>query len=423
MDYQRLIDAAVASARNHRNACETHLQGGGSTADETYQDNYRAAENALAEADGLRTAQEQAERLARINTDPLIDDTPRGTETERNVSDAERQYVAYVNRYREDRPWAEFERVERNQLQIVSDPDGGFTVPADRQGGILRQIPARSTLLSLISNPPTSRDRVTWLRVQPNPDSPDIFTSAFVGSMVPEIGGGPDTQPKFGTFQIDINKARASARFSMDLASDSEIDMTSFLSEDGSTNLALLKEQQVLVGSGVGNNLRGVMNTPGILTKNVGGTTTNTISNTDSAIGSAPKLLDLLYAVPAQYRANPSFRFVMNPQTELAIRKLVDGDNRFIWVPGFNGEPNTLLNHGIVHSEFMEDNATPDAANKLILAGPLSEIIAPQRSSVSVQVLLERYADEDLLGIVLRWRFGVGVPNVRAFRIGLASSS
>lgn len=70
-------------------------------------------------------------------------------------------------------------------------------------------------------------------------------------------------------------------------------------------------------------------------------------------------LIDLVYALGAQYRANGAF--VMNSRTAGAVRKLKDSDGRFLWSDGLAaGEPARLLGYRVVIAEDMPDIA-PDA--------------------------------------------------------------
>lgn len=68
-------------------------------------------------------------------------------------------------------------------------------------------------------------------------------------------------------------------------------------------------------------------------------------------------LVDLVYALGAQYRANGSF--VMNSKTAGAVRKLKDADGRFLWSDGLAaGEPARLLGYPVVIAEDMPDIAS-----------------------------------------------------------------
>ncbi|WP_204114650.1 phage major capsid protein [Shimia biformata] len=68
-------------------------------------------------------------------------------------------------------------------------------------------------------------------------------------------------------------------------------------------------------------------------------------------------LIDLVYAVGAQYRANGTF--VMNSKTAGAVRKLKDADGRFLWSDGLAaGEPARLLGYRVMIAEDMPDIAS-----------------------------------------------------------------
>lgn len=68
-------------------------------------------------------------------------------------------------------------------------------------------------------------------------------------------------------------------------------------------------------------------------------------------------IIDLVYGLGAQYRANGSF--VMNSKTAGAVRKLKDADGRFLWSDGLAaGEPARLLGYPVLIAEDMPEIAT-----------------------------------------------------------------
>ncbi|WBU57533.1 phage major capsid protein [Paracoccus sediminicola] len=70
----------------------------------------------------------------------------------------------------------------------------------------------------------------------------------------------------------------------------------------------------------------------------------------------AETLIDLVYALPAAHRANSSF--VMSSKTAAALRKLRDGDGRFIWADSLAaGEPARLLGYPVMTCEEMPEIA------------------------------------------------------------------
>ena len=68
----------------------------------------------------------------------------------------------------------------------------------------------------------------------------------------------------------------------------------------------------------------------------------------------AEAIVDLVYALGAQYRANGSF--VMNSKTAGLVRKLKDADGRFLWSDGLAaGEPAQLMGYPVLVAEDMPD--------------------------------------------------------------------
>lgn len=71
----------------------------------------------------------------------------------------------------------------------------------------------------------------------------------------------------------------------------------------------------------------------------------------------ADAIIDLVYALGAQYRANATF--VMNSKTAGLVRKLKDNDGRFLWTDGLAaGQPAVLMGYPVLIAEDMPDAAT-----------------------------------------------------------------
>ncbi|WP_377506400.1 phage major capsid protein [Octadecabacter sp. R77987] len=86
---------------------------------------------------------------------------------------------------------------------------------------------------------------------------------------------------------------------------------------------------------------------------NLGYVPTGTDGDFD-AVNPGDAVIDLVYALGAQYRANASF--VMNSKTAGAVRKLKDNDGRFLWSDSLAaGEPARLLGYPVLIAEDMPD--------------------------------------------------------------------
>ena len=71
----------------------------------------------------------------------------------------------------------------------------------------------------------------------------------------------------------------------------------------------------------------------------------------------AESIVDVIYALGAQYRANATF--VLNSKTAGLIRKLKDNDGRFLWSDGLSaGEPARLMGYPVLIAEDMPDPAS-----------------------------------------------------------------
>jgi HK97 family phage major capsid protein len=101
------------------------------------------------------------------------------------------------------------------------------------------------------------------------------------------------------------------------------------------------------------------------------------------------ELIDLVYSVDRSYRS--SGRFMMHDQTLRDIRKLKDGDGRYIWVPGLTaGQSDTLLSYSVVTNN---DLATMATGVKSVLFGDLKKYMIRNVRGFQLLTLRERYAE------------------------------
>ena len=81
------------------------------------------------------------------------------------------------------------------------------------------------------------------------------------------------------------------------------------------------------------------------------------LSGSAGSVNDADPIVDLVYALGAEYRANATF--VMNSKTAGLVRKLKDADGRFLWSDGLSaGEPARLMGYPVLVAEDMPDAAT-----------------------------------------------------------------
>lgn len=307
---------------------------------------------------------------------------------------------------------------EQKALSEGSDSSGGFLVPPDTQAEMLVRLPQMAVMRKYARVQTTSRDVLRWPMVQAHASQGSIYSSGFVGSWAGETPAFSDTDPAFGSFEIPIKKIRCATKLSNDFIADAAVNVLAFLAQNGAENMALVEDSGFLTGDGAALQPRGLLNSA-IATVDVEGSTANTISNTTAAVGSAPKIIDLCYALPSQYLSRA--RWLMRRSIEGKVRKLVDAQGRFHWPAlsgsGFAAAPRDLMGYPVDNTEFMEDDGTD--ARKVFAFGDLSAYVIGQRAQITTVVLRERFADTDQVGIVIFERVGGAVWNPDAIRIGV----
>lgn len=330
------------------------------------------------------------------------------------------KFARYAARYGDAMALSKLSPDEQKALSEGSDPGGGFLVPPDTMAELLARKAQQAVVRRYARVVTTTRDAIKWPRLQAHSTSGSIYSSGFVGDWVGETPAFTDTDPAFGEFEIGIKKLRVATKVSNDLLADAAFNVLAVLAQEGAQNMALVEDNGFITGAGTPLQPQGILN-GGAPTVDVEGTTADTISNTTANLGSAAKLLDLIYALPPQYRTGAVF--LMHPQTELKVRKLVDAQNRFLYsgagAPAFGERPGALTIEGfpVENSSFMPQDGTN--GNKVIVFGQLGNYVIADRAQVSTVVLRERFADVDQVGIIMFERVGGALANEDAIRIGV----
>ena len=129
--------------------------------------------------------------------------------------------------------------------------------------------------------------------------------------------------------------------------------------------------------------------------------TTAGITTAAATAITADELIDLQSKVKQVYQAKACW--TMHPDTFTAIRKLKDGNNRYLLQDDITGEfPYRLLGKPV----YLSDNMPVIAAGaKAILYGDYSGLSVNFRENISIQVLLEKYATQHAIGVVSWFEF------------------
>ena len=158
--------------------------------------------------------------------------------------------------------------------------------------------------------------------------------------------------PVIDRITIPLHELSALPKASQRLLDDSAFDIETWLAGRIADKFSRAEASAFLNGDGVdkptGILTHGVVANDSWSWGNIGYVATGT----DGGIGDGDAIVDLVYALGAEYRANGVF--VMNSKTSGLIRKLKDADGRFLWSDGLAaGEPARLMGYPVLVAEDM----------------------------------------------------------------------
>ncbi len=181
-----------------------------------------------------------------------------------------------------------------------------------------------------------------------------------------ELGAGWATEtgtltetdsPQIDRITIPLHELSALPKASQRLLDDSAFDIEGWLASRIADKFARSEADAFVNGDGVDKPM-GIMTYPSVDNDvwawgNLGYVPTGV----DGGLGDADTIIDLVYALGAEYRAGAAF--VLNSRTAGLVRKLKDADGRFLWSDGLAaGEPARLLGYPVLIAEDMPDAGT-----------------------------------------------------------------
>ncbi len=180
-----------------------------------------------------------------------------------------------------------------------------------------------------------------------------------------ELGAGWATEtstitetdtPQIERISIPLHELSALPKASQRLLDDSAFDIEGWLAGRIADKFARSEADAFINGDGV-DKPTGLLTYPTVAEDSwAWGSLGYVPSGTAGGITRADAVVDLVYALGAEYRANGTF--VMNSRTAGHVRKLKDADGRFVWVDGLAmGEPARLMGYRVLIAEDMPDIA------------------------------------------------------------------
>lgn len=289
---------------------------------------------------------------------------------------------------------------DQKTLVEGTDQAGGFLVPEDYHVELIRKIATMATVRANARVVSTSRDIAKWPKVSYTAD--DRYTSGVRMTWTGESPASASTHrvvdPVFGLYAIPIHTAMASMPLSNDFLEDSAFDVVGVSSDMLAEAFALGENDAFINGSGSGR--------PAGLLSSVDGDGPASVVSGTAATLTADGLVDLAYALPAQYERNA--KWYMAKSTEKAVRKLKSTDNEYLWpivssVGNFGPNPRDLLGFPTVREEAIP---AVGAGTFPIIYGDMMGYLVVDRVGFSIQRLSELYAETNITLLLARKRVG-----------------
>jgi HK97 family phage major capsid protein len=236
--------------------------------------------------------------------------------------------------------------IEGKSMSTAVNSDGGYLVDAqtaEAVKSVLQSTASIRSVASVVNVEATTYDVLI--------DHTDVGAGwASETAATAETG-----TPSIDRISIPLHELSALPKASQRLLDDSAFDIESWLARRIADKFARAEASAFINGDGA-DKPRGFLDHTAVDNDswtwgNLGYVATGTSGDVD---GDA--IVDVVYALGAEYRANGTF--VMNSKTAGQIRKLKDADGRFLWSDGLAaGEPARLMGYPVLIAEDMPDAA------------------------------------------------------------------
>ncbi|WP_460273361.1 phage major capsid protein [Celeribacter sp. ULVN23_4] len=245
--------------------------------------------------------------------------------------------------------------LEGKSMSTAVNGDGGYLVDpqtSDVIKSVLKSTASIRSIANVVNVEATSYDVL-------------IDTTDLGSGWVTEAGTLSETDtPTIDRISIPLYELSALPKASQRLLDDSAFDIEGWLAARIADKFASSEASAFINGDGV-DKPTGFLNHTQVDNDSwAWGALGYVFTGTDGAFDAtnpADAIVELVYALGAQYRANGTF--VMNSKTAGQVRKLKDADGRFLWSDSLAaGEPARLMGYPVLIAEDMPDIASDAAA-------------------------------------------------------------
>jgi len=353
-----------------------------------------------------KTAKENAEKRNNLGQSRILggEETVDPKEVEQRYVNAFVKYVQYGfgSLEADERKLVRERFIGDKRAQSTTTTEGGYTIPEGFSGELEKMMAYYGGMLEAARIFPTaSGNAIPW---------PTLDDTANKGKLLGE-GGDATTDANdmvFGTKTLNAYKFSSDLLLvSSELLQDSAFNFDQVLGEALAERIGRILNQYLTTGTGSSQ-------PHGVVTASAKG------ADAAAAAITFDNLIDLFHGVNSVYRRNGIWMF--NDNTLKALRKLKDGENRYVWQMGDvrTGEPATLLGKPYIVNDDMADIG---AAAKSVIFGDFSKYIIRRVNGIALKRADERYVETDQVAFVAFARYDGELINTNAVKHLLHAAS
>lgn len=294
-----------------------------------------------------------------------------------------------------------FKRALSTTAKVGADADGGFTIPEGFQAEVVRGMKAYGPM----HMPGVTRMIVTSMGNDiPWPTADDTGNK---GRLIAEAADATDKKVTFGNLTLKAYKYTTDMfPVTAEILQDSGIGFESLLRSFMSERFGRILNDHFTLADGSSK-------PEGLVTKIAG--TTARVVNVETAVKiNFDDMRNLITKLDPAYRSMG--RFMFNSNTEAALLKVKDGDDRFMWQPDVAmGTRNRIWGYPYMINQ---DMAEHNVANKdAVIFGDFMKFVCRRVRSMTIRRLDELYARSDQIAFVGFGRFDSRVLDTKAFAV------
>lgn len=301
---------------------------------------------------------------------------------------------------------------EHKAMSVGSDPDGGYLVPPDMTGRIVKKIYDTSPIRQLATVQTISSASLEGI----------VDRDQAGAGWVAETGSRTaTTSPQVGKYSIPVHEMYANPQLTQSVLDDAAINLEQWIGDKVADRLTRLENTAFVAGTGVGQP-RGFTAYSTAATADASrswGVIEHVLSGASADITDSDKLIDLIHALRAPYRVGSVWG--MGRLTLAKVRKLKQS-NEYIWTPVM--ERNAALTSAVLMSGSLlgfpvveMDDMPALAADSLSIAfGNFAEAYTIV-DRIGLRVLRDPYTNKPYVGFYTTKRVGGDVVNFEAIKL------